>query len=121
MTDQILDSDPSAAKSAKRPIVITVICVLALLGSLLNIPMIFSESASSIASWYPVYLAATSVLTLVCVAGLWKMKKWAAYLYIAGQLAGIAVFANLEMFEMYMVVGSLIMIVIVLTQLKKMN
>lgn len=69
------------AESEKRPTSITVICVIGFVGALISLPLIFSPIAQQIGSWYPPYLAIASVAGLVCMAGLWKMKKWAAYAY----------------------------------------
>ena len=64
-----------------RPTVITVICILGFIGAALTIPLIFSSTVQSIGSWYAPYLGASAVLGLICMVGLWKMKKWAVFLY----------------------------------------
>ncbi|MCJ7546724.1 MAG: hypothetical protein MUP30_07870 [Deltaproteobacteria bacterium] len=68
-------------EKAKRPTAITVICVISFLGTLITIPIIFSSIARQIGAWYPPYLAFSVVVGLVCMVGLWMMKKWAAYAY----------------------------------------
>ncbi|MCL7422462.1 MAG: hypothetical protein M8364_16350 [Methylobacter sp.] len=68
-------------ETAERPIAITVICVLGFIGALLAVPMIFSPVAQQIGSWYPIYIGLTSLIGLVCMIGLWMMKKWAVYTY----------------------------------------
>jgi hypothetical protein len=67
----------------KRPIAITVICILGFIGAALAIPMIFSSASRSIGAWYPPYLALNTTIGLVCMIGLWKMKKWSIILYTA--------------------------------------
>lgn len=47
----------------------------------MSIPTIFTDAMGFMGSWYPPYFAFTSVVGLVCMLGLWKMKKWAAYAY----------------------------------------
>ena len=37
--------------------------------------------AHKIGAWYPPYSAFSVVLVLVCMVGLWKMRKWAVYVY----------------------------------------
>jgi hypothetical protein len=78
---EILDKTNENADSKKRPTAITVICVIGFTGAAFTIPMIFSDIAGQIGSWYPPYLGFSAVLGLVCMIGLWKMKKWAAYTY----------------------------------------
>lgn len=68
-------------KEAKRPTSITVICVLGFLGALVSVPLIFSTIAQQVGHWYPPYLGFACVVGLVCMIGLWMMKKWAAYTY----------------------------------------
>ncbi|MDP2687978.1 MAG: hypothetical protein Q8O62_12195 [Aequorivita sp.] len=65
----------------KRPIAITIICILGFIGAIFTIPLIFSDKASIIGSWYPPYLGFSAIVGLICMIGLWQMKKWAAYLY----------------------------------------
>jgi len=78
---EILDQTKEASFIKKRPTAITVICVLGFFGAAITIPMIFSEMAWQIGSWYPPYLGLSAVIGLLCMVGLWKMKKWAAYIY----------------------------------------
>jgi len=67
--------------SRKRPTSITVISVLGFIGAIITVPLIFSPIAKQIGSWYPPYLALSAAIGLVCMIGLWMMKKWAAYTY----------------------------------------
>lgn len=65
----------------KRPTVITVICIMGFIGAVFTIPLIFSRTAERIGDWYPPYLGFSSIIGLICMIGLWQMKKWAAYTY----------------------------------------
>jgi hypothetical protein len=67
----------------QRPVAITVICILGFIGAALSLPVIFSSGASNIGGWYPPVLALSAVVGLICMIGLWKMKKWAVFLYTA--------------------------------------
>jgi hypothetical protein len=69
------------AKSASRPTAITVICVFGFIGAALTIPLIFSDFARHIGSWYPPYLAFSAIVGFVCMVGLWKMRRWAVFTY----------------------------------------
>lgn len=64
-----------------RPTAITVICVIGFIGAAFTIPLIFSDIAGHIGSWYPPYLGLSAIIGFVCMVGLWQMKKWAAYTY----------------------------------------
>ena len=70
-----IDTTPSAAP-ASRPIPITVLCVLSAIGAVFVIPMIFSDAARSIGTWYPPYLALSALIGTACTVGFWLMRKW---------------------------------------------
>src|SRR5215831_2339575 len=76
-----LQDDLPVAKTYSRPLSITVICIVGLLGALLVVPMVKSPMAAAIGAWYPPYLAISAAVGGVCMLGLWFMKRWAAYAY----------------------------------------
>ena len=67
----------------QRPVAITIICILGFIGAALSVPLIFSTAAANIGGWYPPLLGISAVIGLICMIGLWKMKKWAVFLYTA--------------------------------------
>ncbi len=68
-------------EKSKRPTAITIICVLGFIGALLSIPVIIASFLFSFG--YALFLGALTIGGFVCMVGLWKMKKWAAYGYTA--------------------------------------
>jgi hypothetical protein len=92
----------------KRPTAIAIICVLGFVGAAVTIPLIFSDKARQIGSWYPPYLAFSAAIGFVCMLGLWRMKKWAAYSY-----AGLAGLTQIVLFTMR--VWSIMALIIPLT------
>jgi hypothetical protein len=69
-------------ETAERPTSITVICAIGLIGALMAVPLIFSPLAQQIGTGYQLYIGLSSLIGLVCMTGLWMMKKWAVYTYI---------------------------------------
>jgi len=67
----------------KRPAPITIICILGFFGALVAIPMFFTDQAKSVGAWYPPFGVFSTILGFVSLVGLWKMKKWGFYLYVA--------------------------------------
>jgi hypothetical protein len=67
----------------ERPVVITIICVLGLIGALPSAVVAFTETARQIAPWYPALLGVSTVVGAACMVGLWFMRKWAVYTYTA--------------------------------------
>jgi hypothetical protein len=66
-----------------RPTSITVICILGFLGALVTIPALLLARRLHLPAWYPPYLGVSAVIGLVCMVGLWRMRKWAALTYAA--------------------------------------
>ena len=73
--------EPDPSLTGVRPIPITVLCVLFLIGGIFLgasnlVPGISREISSKVAFWYPAYLVGFSASSIVCVVGLWRMKAW---------------------------------------------
>ena len=78
-----LQNQPAAAaREPQRPVLITVACLVGCLGAAASLPVIFSDFAMAVGAWYAPYLAASVLVSTVCLAGLWKMRRWGAYLYV---------------------------------------
>lgn len=87
------------AEIAKRPTSITVICVLWFIGSFLTVPKILllinmvnepDLYPQPVGTWVLLFVVFMFFCGLACMAGLWVMKKWAAYtltgLFALGQI-----------------------------------
>lgn len=67
----------------KRPIIITIFCVLGFFVTLCSIPIIFFvDTKDIIGAWFPPVFLFFSALELITLVGLWMMKKWSVILYI---------------------------------------
>jgi hypothetical protein len=78
-------SDVKAATidAGKRPVPITIVCIIGFIGVIATVPLMLSDAASSIAPWYPPALGVSALIGLTCMIGLWMMRKWAVYAYTA--------------------------------------
>src|SRR5690242_8716705 len=90
----VIDQPAENIEGKKRPVAITVICLIGFIG-VGGIPWIlFSPVARHIGSWYPTLSVLTLLAGLICFIGLWKMKRWAVYSYtglvVIGQIIAIA-------------------------------
>ena len=79
--EDLIKQESDNTVSGSRPVLITIICLLCLVGAIFIIPLILSERARNIGPWYPTYLAVSAIVGTISMAGLWLMKKWAVYLY----------------------------------------
>jgi len=105
----------------KRPVLITIICVIGFIAAILTFIMAFSGTTKLIGSWYPVYLIATRVITIIGIIGLWKMKKWAAYTYIAVLTLNQFILIALGTWNAIGLIFPAVVAGVILSQIKKMN
>lgn len=109
------------AEKAKRPIAITIICVVGFIGAALAIPLIFSPTARGIGAWYPPYLAFCSVVGLACMVGLWLMRKWAVFLYTGLTAVNQVVLLAMGVWNPLALALPLIVVVVAFINLSKMS
>lgn len=83
--------DASRSEQPKRPLFVTVICILLWLGTLVALITLGSESNSRIASWYPAYNASYVLLQAACAVGMWLMKRWGFVGFVVLVTANLAV------------------------------
>jgi hypothetical protein len=117
----ILDQPEQLNVSHERPVIITIICVLGFLGAVITIPVIFSDLSKSVASWYPLYLAFAATVGLISMIGLWKMKKWAAYLYTAFVVMNQLLLYSFDVWSFLSFIIPATVVAIALSQLNKMT
>src|SRR5436190_5232795 len=79
-TDNLLDAQEKKVER-RRPVFITIICVLQMLG-IVAIPFLFINNYMGPYKDQMLYIILTAAGSLAVVYGLWNMKKWAVYLYI---------------------------------------
>ncbi|CAD5267000.1 MULTISPECIES: fungal transcription factor regulatory middle homology region domain-containing protein [unclassified Imperialibacter] len=97
----------------KRPAAITVICVLGFIGVGLSVPMILSEIARQIGSWFGPYACFVAVVNLICMIGLWSSKKWGLYTYSALVLVNqVVLAAKGEWNALVLIVQTLVILII---------
>jgi hypothetical protein len=106
---------------SERPVAITIICVLGFIGAALTIPLIFSGIARAIGAWYPPYLALSAVVGFVCIIGLWKMMKWAVFVYTAFVILNQVVLMTMGIWNIFALVIPAIVIAIGFIYLSKMK
>jgi hypothetical protein len=105
----------------KRPTTITVICVLSFIGAAFTLPLIFSDISRKIGSWYPPYLGLSAIIGLVCMIGLWQMKRWAAYTYTSFVVLNQIVLLSIGVWNFMALIIPAIVVGIALSHLKKMD
>lgn len=74
---------PAPASPERRPVAITVICIVNVLASIFLLPFLFTVTIRQTGCWYHWYMAVGGLLGLIVTLGLWKMKRWAFFCYLA--------------------------------------
>jgi hypothetical protein len=111
----------NGTSATQRPVAITVICILGFIGAALSIPLIFSSAASNIGGWYPPFLGLSAVVGLICMIGLWMMKKWAVFLYTAMCVAIQVVLFAMHIWTPFSLLFPVIIIAIGFAYLSRMS
>ena len=65
----------------EKPAVIIAICVIGLINAIQMVNLVFSPLSKHVGAVYPIYFSGSVLLSLICIAGLWVLKRWAALLY----------------------------------------
>lgn len=103
-----------------RPTIITLLCVCLILGAIGNIffiPFVIRETEV----WYQVFAVTGWLIGIVTVIGLWKMKKWAFFLYTVFNIAGIVLLWILGIRQFESVFYPAVVIGIMYSQYSKLN
>ena len=66
-----METTETVVEKKSRPLIITVVCIVGFLGII----------ATEIGAWYPPYLAASGIVGLACMIGMWMMKRWSVLGY----------------------------------------
>ena len=75
----------------KRPVIVTVICILLVLGTIIALITVGRDWTRRIAAWYPAYNASYVLLQAICAFGMWLMKRWGFMGFVCLVAANLAV------------------------------
>jgi hypothetical protein len=119
MAQQNINDQPTGdLAKMKRPLAITIICIISFIGAVFIIPVIFSDLAKQVGSWYPPYLAFSTIVSFACMVGLWQLKKWAAYTYTGLVVLNQIVLQTMGVWNIMSLIIPAIVIVVALAYVK---
>ena len=104
-----------------KPAVITAICVIGLINAIQMINLVFSPVSKHVGAIYPVYFSVSVMLSLLCIAGLWLLKRWAALLYTALLICNQIVLMVMGYWELTAAIIPVAIIVMLFRHLEKMR
>jgi hypothetical protein len=104
-----------------KPFVITAICIIGLINAVQMLNLILSPMAKQAGAGYPVYFMFSVLLSLICIGGLWLLKRWAAFLYMALLIANQVVLAVMGYWEITAAIVPAAIILLLARNLDKMT
>jgi len=105
----------------KRPVAITVICIIGFIGAAFTVPMFFMDVMRTLPPWYPPFLGVAAVIGLACMIGLWMMQKWAVYTYTAFAAINQVILIATGLWNPFALILPAIVIVVMFIYLSKMR
>src|ERR1035437_959855 len=66
----------------KRPILLTIVCVLGFTWIVFSFPAVFSPSVKKLGDWYPALFGLMVAASFISYIGVWYMKRWGVNLFI---------------------------------------
>lgn len=73
----------------KRPVILSIICGIGILWSLMNFINVFSPFIKKISDWAPAIYGIIVALQFISFIGIWHMKKWGVMLCISAFFAKV--------------------------------
>ncbi len=107
-------------KKPKRPVIITVMCILYFCFIALIIPAL-ARNTTTIRNLSFLMVTMYLLITIICIIGLWKMQKWAVYSFIALTVLAQVFTVSTGTWKLTANIIPTICSVILLFYLKKMN
>ena len=68
-----------------RPTILTILCVVGFIGSFFKSILVISPMVQSHGRWYAVYISLSAAFMILCLCGIWLMKKqgfWGFLTYV---------------------------------------
>jgi hypothetical protein len=95
-----------------HPPAIIAVCFIGLINAMQLTFMIFTPVSKQFGSLYPVYFSVAAILSLISIAGLWWLKKWAVYLYLLVLILNQLVLLSMGLWELSAVIMPLIILIL---------
>ena len=76
----------------ERPTAITIICVLEFVNSGLKFIAALVPAVKKFGEWVPLYLPIDAIIVIICMIGVWRMKKWGLFAFLFWELTVQVIF-----------------------------
>lgn len=112
---------PETRQNPEKPFIISAICVIGLINAIQMLNLILSPMAKHAGAIYPLYFSGSVLISLVCIAGLWLLKRWAALLYSAVLIINQLVLVSMGYWELTAAIIPVAIILLLFKHLDKMS
>jgi len=105
----------------EKPLAVSAICIIGIINVIQMLNLILSPMAKQPGAVYPLYFSLSVVISLVCIGGLWVLKRWAALVYSAVLICNQLVLLVMGYWEMTAAIVPAAIILLLLKYLDKMS
>lgn len=104
-----------------KPLAITAICIIGLINAIQMLNVLLSPMVKQLGVAYAVYFGAAALISLVCIGGLWFLRRWAAWVYAVVLLVNQLVLVTMGLWEPTALVVPLVIIGVILRHFKQLR
>lgn len=94
-------------RNVKRPVALTIVCILGFTWILVTFPSVFSPDIKKLGVLMPAIYGLIVAATFISFIGVWHMKRWGAELYVLAFSAKILFFIFTNTFGASSILGIL--------------
>jgi hypothetical protein len=105
----------------EKPLVISAICIIGIINAIQMLSLILSPMAKQLGAIYPFYFSVSVLISLVCIGGLWLLKRWAALLYMVVLICNQVVLVVMGYWELTAAIIPMAIILLLFKHLDKMS
>lgn len=105
----------------EKPLVITAICIIGIINAIQMINLVLSPMSKQVGAIYPLYFTLSVALSLLCIGGLWLLKRWAALAYGAVLICNQIILLVMGYWELSAAIIPAVIIVLMIKHLDKMS
>lgn len=105
----------------KRPTIVTVVCVIAFVVSVLSFANVFSPFIKKKGDFFPAINGLLIACEFISLVGVWYMKRWGLNLYLITAILYQALLIGIDNWAFYKVILPLFFIITVAFFYKKMD
>lgn len=105
----------------EKPLVISAICMIGIINAVQMLNLILSPMAKQAGAIYPLYFSMSVVISLICIGGLWLLKRWAALLYTVVLICNQVVLVVMGYWELTAAIIPMAIMLLLFKHLDKMS